>query len=134
MKIKVICASIFIGLILMNSINSFASGYQVTLRPRFSVDGNGTNNVFLTEEVKDTDFITSLSPGADLEVLGKLSGLILSYDPSFAKYTDFEQNDTLRHDFDLKAWTAPTKTSKLQFRNSFLFVIFRVSGNFTNEF
>ena len=115
-----ICLTVFMA-ILSISFNTMASEYQVTLTPRVSAGGSYTSNINFSDSEEDDDFITTISTGANLEVLKKLSGLSITYDPSFAKYTSNDDNDTLRHNVNLNAWTELTKASRLQFANSFIY-------------
>ena len=121
MKRKYIYTSLTVLLtIFFVSFNSMASDYRVILTPRVSANGSYESNINLSSSEEDSDFITTISAGAALEVSKKLSGLLLSYDPSYSIYAENDKNDTLRHDFNLNAWAELTKTSRLQFRDFFL--------------
>ena len=50
---------------------------QVSFTPRVSVTEEYNDNVDLDRKGKKDDFITTVSPGATLEVLGPLSGIRL---------------------------------------------------------
>ena len=122
MKRKYIYTSLTVLLIILSvSFNSMASDLQVILTPRASVGGEFVSNVNLTPIDEEDDFVATIHAGATLEVLKKLSGLSLSYDPSFANYATNDQYNTWRHDLNLSAWTELTKTSRLQFGDSFYY-------------
>ncbi len=59
---------------------SMSFGYRATFTPRISVSEGYTDNFFLTEDNKEDEYITGITPGFDAHVLGKNIGADLSYD------------------------------------------------------
>ena len=98
---------------------SFAHGYKATFTPRISVNEEYTGNVFFTAENQQSDFITVVSPGFTLEASERTKGVSLTYDAGLSFYHRNTENDTLRHNARLAAWTDLSKTTKLNFYNSF---------------
>jgi hypothetical protein len=115
MKIKYILCSIFI---LFFAISS-AYGIQYTFQPRISASEEYTDNRDLSRNNKEDDFITVISPGFTAQMLGKISGLEVSYDPAYAIYKDSSDDNQLRHNANLRAWTAPSKNTQFQLNNNF---------------
>ena len=99
---------------------SSAAGYILDFIPRFSITEEYSDNIFLAEEDEQDDFITTISAAFKVEILGKFSGMNFSYDPSYAFYDDFSENDTLRHRGRLNAWTDLTNNTSLELRDAFL--------------
>jgi hypothetical protein len=52
-------------------------------------------------------------------MLGKTSGLEVSYDPAYSIYYDSPDDNQLRHDANLRAWTAPSKNTTFEVSNNF---------------
>jgi hypothetical protein len=82
--------------------NAFSAQY--TFRPRVSARETYTDNVFRTENNTESDYITDISAGGDLQVRGKTSGMGLSFDPAFVTYADGSKDDTWRLPATLDIW------------------------------
>jgi hypothetical protein len=102
------------------SILTSASAYQLNFTPRASTSLEYTDNLFLSEENKESELITVVSVGFTLALLERNRGLEISYDPAYAFYNDFDENDSLRHDAGLLAWSDLGKNTRLEFSNRFL--------------
>jgi hypothetical protein len=97
---------------------AFSAQFRFT--PRASVQGEYTDNVFLTKDNTDDDFITRISAGFTAELLGKTNGLSLSFDPGYVFYQDFTEKNTWRLPANLRAWTDLSRATRLEFSNNFL--------------
>ena len=93
---------------------------QATFTPRTSVTQQYTSNVFLDEEDEEDDWLTIGSVGFTLGLLGKNSGLELSYDPAYAYYKEFDENNSWRHAARLRSWSQFTKNSRIEIGDDFL--------------
>jgi hypothetical protein len=93
---------------------------QFNFTPRSSVEVEYTDNVFLTKNDTEDDFITILSAGFTAQLLGRTSGLEVSFDPGYVFYQDFTENDGWRLPANLRAWTNLTKATLLEFSNNFI--------------
>ncbi len=117
MKIKIylflVIATIFFTV-------SNAAAFQATFLPRMSVSGEYTDNFFLTEDNEEDEFITVISLGFTTELLWQHSGIELSYDPAYAIYNEFSENDTWRHNALLYGWSDLTRNNRLEIRDSFV--------------
>ena len=99
---------------------SSAFALQYTFHPRVSASEEYTSNVFLSEDNEKDDFITIVSAGFTVAMLGKTGGLEVSYDPAYSKYYDFDENDSWRHDASLHGWSDLGKRTRFDVFDSFL--------------
>ncbi len=97
-----------------------AAGYQATFTPTISVSEEYTDNYFLTDDNKEHEYITTISPAFTAQILGKSSGAEISYAPSYAIYDRFNENDYLRHSAQFFGWTEIAKNTRLDVSDSFL--------------
>jgi uncharacterized protein (PEP-CTERM system associated) len=102
------------------SHNPMAFSAQFIFTPRASVQEEYTDNVFLTNDNTEDDFITTLSAGFTAELLGRTSGLELSFDPGYVFYQDFTDNNTWRLPAGFRAWTTPSRSTRFEFSDDFL--------------
>jgi len=102
------------------SFTTSTSAFQATFTPRVSASEEYTSNVFLAEDNEKDDFITTVSAGFTAGLLGKNSGMEVSYDPSYQKFDDFDENDGWRHDARLRGWSDLTQRTRFDFSNAFL--------------
>ena len=100
--------------------NPMAFSAQFNFTPRATATSEYTDNVFLTKDDTDDDFITRVSAGFTAELLGKTSGVSLSFDPGYVFYQEFTDRNTWRIPADLRAWTDLTRATRLEFSNNFL--------------
>ena len=91
---------------------------QVNLTPGISVGETYTDNLFLTENDPKDEFITTIAPSARLELLGKLSGAELFYEPSYAYYQEFDERNTWRHNASLNGWSQITRNNRIEIRDN----------------
>jgi hypothetical protein len=111
----VVCLSI--GLVLAIA---HAEAAQVNFTPSISASEEFTDNLFLDPDNEEEEWITRASLGLDLDILGRTSGLLLSYSPSYVWYDDFSEFDGWRHNADAFAYWDVTRATRLEARNSFL--------------
>ena len=117
MKFKIyFCVAI--SAILFTASSVFA--FQATFSPRMSVSGEYTDNYYLSEDAEEDEFITVISLGFTTELLWQHSGIELSYDPAYAIYNEFSENDTWRHTALLYGWSDLTRNNRLEIRNAFV--------------
>jgi hypothetical protein len=115
MRLK-ICVVVFFSVFIFTQT---AFAIQYTFHPRISATGEYTSNRDLSKNDEKDDFITVISPGFTAQMLGKISGLEVSYDPSYAIYEDSSDDNQLRHNANLRAWTAPSKNTNFRLNNNF---------------
>lgn len=98
---------------------SSAYGFQATFTPRISVGEEYTDNYFLTADDKTDEFITTISPGFSAQILGKTNGAEIAYDPEYALYDTYSENNVWRHAFQFRGWLEPTKNTRFDLSNNF---------------
>jgi hypothetical protein len=117
MKFKIyLCVAISAVLFTASSVFAF----QATFLPRMSVSGEYTDNFYLSEDAEEDEFITVISLGFTTELLWQHSGIEISYDPAYAIYNEFSENDTWRHTALLYGWSDLTRNNRLEIRNAFV--------------
>lgn len=93
----------------------------VTLHPGLSAGNTYTDNIDLTPENEEHDFITTVSPVIDISMTERLSSLSLVYAPTYANYLRFPENNNLRHRAELSASRQISRTTELEFTNAYLY-------------
>ncbi len=111
----------FVAMCIFFFTTSISHGYQATFTPKISVGGEYTDNVFLTDTSNEDDFITTISPRFAAEILGKTSGAEILYDPSYAMYNTYDENNHWRHLFRFNGWSNITKNTSLKVRDRYLY-------------
>ena len=100
--------------------NPMAFCAQFNFTPRASVEGAYTDNVFLTNDDTEDDFITTVSAGFTAGLLGRTSGLELSFDPNYEFYDRFNEFNEWGLLSDLRAWTTPSRATRFEVTNNFI--------------
>lgn len=90
------------------------------ITPRLSVGTEYTDNVRLTPENAESDYITTVTPGITIEFSGRTAGLALSYDPSHVNYYDDSYEDYWRHAANLQGWWQSGRNTRFELTNAFL--------------
>jgi hypothetical protein len=93
----------------------------VTLTPRISIGNTYTDNVDLTPDDEDYDYITTVSPGFDINVTEPLNTFSLAYTPTYASYLQFPEDNTLRHNASLSSLMQVAKNTQIEFSNDYLY-------------
>ena len=114
-----------VSLILVVSIvltwGSAALAAQFLFTPRVSVTEEYNDNIDLDRKNKKDDFITTVTFGGTLELLGQMSGLRFSYDPGYSFYADNDEFDSWRHNLFASAWHNFSRATRLEAFNYFLY-------------
>ena len=118
MYIKRYCLALTTLLILFSPA---AYAVQYTFSPRASITGEFSDNVFLSNANEQEDFITTLSAGFTAGIAGQRAGLDISYDPAYALYNEFIENDGWRHFATATGYAELTRRLLFDFRNVFLY-------------
>jgi hypothetical protein len=110
-------------------IKGYAQAAQATFAPRLSVTGEYTDNVFLdTPDNEEEDYIVTTSIGFTAGLIGKKGNLSLSYDPAYAWYDEFDENNGWRHVANLLGEWNFTKYTRFNFSDNFLYTEDPLSG------
>lgn len=115
---KVIFSFLITALILFPGY-TFAQ-YQYEFIPSISVAEQYDDNVYLNNTNKKSDYMTSISPSAEFWVRSEKKNLSLRYTPSFVKYAEESQNDTIRHSGALTYLQDITEHIQFNLRDIFL--------------
>jgi hypothetical protein len=91
----------------------------VTFEPRISLGNMYTDNIDLTAEDEEHDFITALSPEINFSITEQFTNLSLFYSPTYASYLRFPENNTFRHDAALDFSRQITRTTRMEFSNGY---------------
>ncbi|MBC2714015.1 MAG: outer membrane beta-barrel protein [Desulfobacteraceae bacterium] len=110
-----------IGIVLLIGSPYTSAVAAVSFYPYISVGNTFTDNLNLTAENEEYDFITTLSPGIDVSMTGQFSALSLSYIPTYASYLRFPENNTLRHNAVLDTSRQITRTTRVEFSDYYLY-------------
>jgi Putative beta-barrel porin 2 len=85
-----------IGLVLF--VAPFAQAqYHFDLTPNLTIGEMFDDNIYLDPDHEKSDYITTVSPGLDLDLLREHTRLRLSYAPTFVRYADHADDNTVRH-------------------------------------
>lgn len=74
---------------------------QVLLTPSLSLEQVFTDNLYLTDQDKKSEWITTITPKLDFLIKDKSGELSLVYAPGFSLYADHSEYDSFRHDLSL---------------------------------
>ena len=102
---------------------SISFGYNLTFIPRLSVQGEYSDNILLTEnkDLKEDDFITTVTPGFNAELIGKNGDAKISYDPSYAFYNEFDEFNGWRHQARFSGMYMIAKNTHFNIEDNFLY-------------
>jgi hypothetical protein len=109
--------ALFILLVLF--VYSVPVSAEITFSPRARVSEEYTDNLNLTAEDEEEDFITTTSVGASLGFRGVTSGLTLAYDPEYASYKDNTDLNAWRHFASMEAYWQMSRVTRLNLNDRF---------------
>ena len=92
---------------------------QFEFTPSLSVGGEFSDNHFLSEINQEDEFITTVSPFFSGKVITKLHGLEIIYNPTYAAYSNYDENNMLRQQASTKGWLTLGKNTRLEIGDSF---------------
>ncbi len=96
------------------------SNYQIRITPKVSIQEEYDDNIFLTGENPDSDWITTISPGFEIDVESGKNGLELDYTFGWVKYLHSTSNDNIRHSGRLKFWQKLAEHLKFNLEDRYL--------------
>ncbi|MGD9157960.1 MAG: outer membrane beta-barrel protein [Desulfobacteraceae bacterium] len=97
----------------------FAS-YQVEVTPSLTLSELYDDNIYLDNLNKQDDWITSISPGLNLDISSQKNNFILNYSPSIVRYKERDDNDTVRHALTMSLDSAISQHLELNISDTFL--------------
>jgi hypothetical protein len=105
-------------LLLFTSTVSYAA--QVLFTPRATATETYTDNVDLVDEGEDDEYITDVSVGGTLSVLGKTSGMIFDFDPGYSWYANNPGDDDWQLPARLNYYSNLSRRTRFSFIDRFL--------------
>lgn len=99
-RTALICS--LIGLVIFIGLDGYSlAAYISFFQPSLQVSQEFTDNIFLTENNQESDWITVISPTFLYEIQGKTSDLSFSYAPGYSFYKDHDEYNSMRHTLSL---------------------------------
>jgi hypothetical protein len=111
-------AVLFLSLIL---VADSAMAAQFLFTPRATVTERFSDNIYLTKNDKEDDFITTPTVGFTLELPGQGTGFLLAYDGGYSFYAKNDENDGWQHNALANFWHNFTRETRLDVNNAFLY-------------
>lgn len=108
-------------LVLVVATENAALFAEINFTPRTSVEERYSDNIYLTNNNKKSDFITTPSVGFTAQTLGQATGLSLSYDAGYSSYADHNENDGWRHNALGSFWNNFTRETRFDLSNAFIY-------------
>ena len=108
-------------LALVVAAENAAMAAQFLFTPRATVTERFSDNIYLTKNDKEDDFITTPTVGFTLELPGQGTGFSLSYDGGYNFYAKNDENDSWQHNALGSFWHNFTRETRLDLNNSFLY-------------
>ena len=115
----VLLIAVFVPLFATGLPATVKAQYRIFFTPSLTVSEEYTDNLFLTEDNKESEFITIVSPGASFAVEGKRSNLELSYNPGFTFYQEYDELNSVRHSASLSGNRQLSKRLSLSVADNF---------------
>jgi len=79
-------------------LTSFANAqYHFDLTPNLTIGETYDDNIYLDPDHEKSDYITTVSPALNLDLVGQHTRLGVRYAPTFVRYADETDNNTVRH-------------------------------------
>ncbi len=115
---KISCATAFC---MFFFVSTLAYGYQISFTPGITISEEYNDNIFLTPDNEEEDYITLVAPTFDFEINQRGNGLSLVYSPGYSLYANNSEFNSWRHDALLSAWFEVTRNTRVEFENAYLF-------------
>ena len=94
-------------------------GYQTTFAPQLIITEEYTDNIDLTNNDQEDDYITTISTSFTISFFEREKGAEISYSPTYSFYQEHDDNNTLRHNADLLLWNQLSRNTRLEITNNF---------------
>jgi len=100
---------------------SQSSAWQLELTPRVHISEEYNDNVYLTNDDEEEDFITASGLGFTLKALGKHSTLTLDYDPQYQYFAQINELSFWEHKAGLAFESQLTRQTKFKIEDRFAY-------------
>lgn len=114
-----IAAAVTIGIFMSPPVMSKS---RIEITPMITFSQVYDDNIFLTKENKKSDYITTISPGIQINATSasRKNRLNLEYSPTFVKYYEYTDNNTIRHNAKLNFNQKIGKSLSFNFNENYL--------------
>lgn len=99
-------------------IDTASAGSQISIKPLMTINSEYTDNIFLSDNNKQNDIITTISPGINLEAKTRNNNIEFLYELGYSHYKILSNNNSLRHNSVLSSNISISRHTKLQFNNT----------------
>lgn len=115
------CAFIALSAVLaLSAVSHGQEETRIEILPTVIVGQEYEDNIFLTRDNKQSDFITTVSPGIIAHVDSVKNKLDLEYFPTWVWYQEFSDKDTIRHNANMNFVHRFTRRFSLNLRERYL--------------
>jgi len=116
---KILTIITSIGVVVSNA-QFQAEAAQVLFTPELLLTEEYSDNVYLTHENEEDDFITSAGLSLTAQVVGRTAGVELNYTPTYNAFADNSDLNYWRHAARLRAWNDFSRNTRFEFINDYL--------------
>ena len=93
---------------------------KVEITPRIELGTEYDDNLYLESEDEQSDFIYTASPAIVLDLVSEKGNLAFEYGPTFVRYQDHDENNTVRHSGSLDFNRALSEHLDFAFSDTYL--------------
>ena len=97
-----------------------ANAAQLVFNPQLNISEQYSDNIFLSPENQEDDYITNVDLNLTLQLLSRTAGLELVLDPSYNTFADHSDLDFWRYAGRLKLWNNFGRSTRLEITNDYL--------------
>lgn len=116
-----LCYPLFLITIFFAVTSSCHAASRSQIIPSLTIQHQYDDNIYLSESHREkSDQITTVTPSVTYLVNNPVGNFSLLYAPTFVKYYDYDENDTIRHRADLSAGYYLSRHVRFNFSDSFL--------------
>lgn len=114
-----LCSGLLFVFLLLSPSNSFAERHSV-VTASISVSEEFTDNLFLSRDGRESDWITTVTPALDYSLLGQHDEITVSYAPGFAWYYKNPDQNNVRQSVSITGYTELGSHTELNVTDTFI--------------
>ncbi|MDL1974907.1 MAG: outer membrane beta-barrel protein [Deltaproteobacteria bacterium] len=114
----VLCSGLLFVFLLLSPSNSFAERYSV-VTASISVSEEFTDNLFLSRDGRESDWITTVTPALYYSLLGQHDEITVTYAPGFAWYYKNPDQNNVRQSASISGYTELGSHTELNVTDTF---------------
>ena len=115
----VLCSGLLFVFLLLSPSNSFAERYSV-VTASISVSEEFTDNLFLSRDGRESDWITTVTPALYYSLLGQHDEITVTYAPGFAWYYKNPDQNNVRQSASISGYTELGSHTELNVTDTFI--------------